>query len=694
MLGHGLINYFLPSGTDDTLQQHDIRTTIPRMAPRSALTLPSAIPQPSQGPVTDFGDLINTTSAASPYSHGLDGVSQTDNYLFINILVIAFCVLLVVALGYRWVHMGNAHLRHLLTMGSRREEDQRFWMYNHSQYWPMIKNRLLYSPLWKVRHNREIQLSQAVSIGTLPSRFHTLLLLLYLATNMAWCLALNWTREDEYSVIAQLRGRSGSLAAFNLIPTVLFALRNNPLIPITRVSYDTFNLMHRWCARVAIFESIVHTVCWAVNAIAAGGMHQVHVSLATSTSYAWGMVGTCVFGVILVQSLSPVRHAFYETFLFLHRGLIVLGVSAVFVHIYKANLPQLPYIQLIIVFCALELAWRACRIVYHNVSRQHGITKVTVEALPSEACRVTFDLSRPWHWKPGCHVHAYLPTFALLSSHPFSIAWAESTPRAQPLIIEMEKMASADMSLQDKVMTDRSLTRRSMYSSKSMAAPTVNTIAEATHAPDSVNIALKRDAAVTSVSLVMRARTGMTRKLYEAANKAPTKTLTTWGAIEGPYGGHDPMTSYGTVVLFAGGVGITHCVGYVHHLLLQHQAGTSSTQKILLVWSVPNTEALEWVRKWMDQILRMENRRDVLRIQLFVTKPRHRAEVISNTGSVQMFPGRCNPSTIVEREFAERIGAMGVTVCGPGAFADSVRQAVRTVVEEGAVDFVEEAFTY
>ena len=96
----------------------------------------------------------------------------------------------------------------------------------------------------------------------------------------------------------------------------------------------------------------------------------------------------------------------------------------------------------------------------------------------------------------------------------------------------------------------------------------------------------------------------------------------------------------------------------------------------------------------MDRILRMEGRRDILRIQLFVTKPRHRGEVVSNTGSVQMFPGRCNPQTILRKEMPERIGAMGVTVCGPGAFADAVRAAVRDVTEEGAVDFIEEAFTY
>lgn len=41
-----------------------------------------------------------------------------------------------------------------------------------------------------------------------------------------------------------------------------------------------------------------------------------------------------------------------------------------------------------------------------------------------------------------------------------------------------------------------------------------------------------------------------------------------------------------------------------------------------------------------------------------------------------------------------RVGATVVTVCGPGAFADDVRRAVRDVVEGGTVDFVEEAFTW
>ncbi|KAK5163470.1 uncharacterized protein LTR77_010652 [Saxophila tyrrhenica] len=648
--------------------------------------------------------ILNWTADATPFSHGLDGVNQGANYTFSNVILISFFAILAVTIVYRCIQVVNAHFRRMFTMG--RCEDQRYWMINHSHFWPRIKKQLIYAPLGRQRHNRELQLSRAVAIGTLPSRYHMIILVLYLASNVAYTLALSWGRGESFSVVAELRGRSGTLAALNMIPTFLFAMRNNPLSPLLGVSYDTFNLLHRWCARVVVLESLIHTLCWASNAIQSGGQAQVRLSLSTSTSYCWGMVGTCAFSAMFVLAVGPLRHAFYEVFLNVHRVLAMVALAGVWVHLEKANLPQLPFIKLCISFWVAELVWRFFRIAYHNFSRKHGVTKVTVEALPAEACRVTFDLSRPWVWKPGCHVHAYLPAIALWSSHPFSIAWAENRSREPALEIEMQEKAiyppppTKAMDAQSKSSGLSVNNRRpdppnrtSTWASN-LSRTNPGTTAERTHQPESKNIALPRDSAVTSVSLVMRARTGMTRKLYEKAAASPYRTFSTWGAIEGPYGGHESMSSYGTVILFAGGVGITHCVGYVHHLMLQYQAGITSAQKILLVWSVPNTEALEWVRIWMDKILKMEGRRDVLRIQLFVTKPRHRGEVISNTGSVQMFPGRCNPQTVIQKEMQERIGAMGVTVCGPGAFADAVRSAVRDVVEEGNVDFVEEAFTY
>ncbi|KAF1819776.1 metalloreductase [Dissoconium aciculare CBS 342.82] len=607
---------------------------------------------------TNVDDILHATSPALPFVHGLSGVNQDQNYLLINVACGAFMLLLVITFAYRWLDMSKAYLRFVTSLGT--EGDQRYWQQNHTTFWPWLKRNLLYAPLFRVRHNREIQLSKAISIGTLPSRFHTVLLGLYLASNLAYCLILDWRQPNQYAVIAELRGRSGILAAFNLIPTVLFALRNNPLISLLSVSYDTFNLLHRWCARMVILESIIHTACFLVNNISAGtvdGVSQVQLAFNTSVSYQWGMVASCVFVFMGVASLGPIRHAFYEFFINSHRLLACIALIGVLIHLAKATLPQVPWIIICFVLWSAEWAWRFCRIVYYNISRTQGFTKVTVEALPGEACRVTFHLARPMSYRPGCHVHAYLPAVAWHSSHPFSIAWADA--RASTMNPRTEKSLA---SLPGEV-------------------------------PNPTTIPAWRPKA-TSISLITKARSGMTRNLYDRAVASTNGIYTTRGLIEGPYGGNDPLDSYGTVVLFAGGVGITHCLGYIRNLLTRRTAQTCAARRILLVWSIPVPECLEWVHPWMDAILRLPGRRDALRIHIYITKPRRRQNLRSESGAVRMLEGRCNPTQILRAEMKERVGAMAVAVCGPGAFADSVRAAAREVVTEGAVDFVEEGFTY
>lgn len=96
----------------------------------------------------------------------------------------------------------------------------------------------------------------------------------------------------------------------------------------------------------------------------------------------------------------------------------------------------------------------------------------------------------------------------------------------------------------------------------------------------------------------------------------------------------------------------------------------------------------------MDQILKMPNRRDILQVKLFVTRPKNPRELQSPSSTVQMFPGRPNVSLLLENECREQQGAMCVTVCGPGGLADNVREAVRGVQDLGVVDFIEESFTW
>ena len=88
----------------------------------------------------------------------------------------------------------------------------------------------------------------------------------------------------------------------------------------------------------------------------------------------------------------------------------------------------------------------------------------------------------------------------------------------------------------------------------------------------------------------------------------------------------------------------------------------------------------------------MENRRDVLKIMLFVTRPRSTKEICSPSATVQMFPGKPDVDALVGMEVGKQIGAMGVGVCGPGGLGDDVRGAVRRRVSESCVEFFEERF--
>jgi len=321
--------------------------------------------------------------------------------------------------------------------------------------------------------------------------------------------------------------------------------------------------------------------------------------------------------------------------------LVILSIITIWYHLKLAGLPQIKLLYGIIAIWVAERATRVLRVVYRN----RGGTKALVEALPGNACRVTINLPRPWTFKSGQHAYLYMPSIGWLASHPFSIAWSEEVEN-----LSDEKLA---MNRQDILAMQQ-----------------------------------------TSMSFIIRARTGFTNKLFKKAEASPDGRFFTKCFAEGPYGGMHMMHSYGTVVLFAGGVGITHQVPHVRDLVAGYANGTVAVRKIVLVWIIQSPEHLEWIRPWMTSILAMDKRRDVLRIMLFVSRPRSTKEIHSPSATVQMFPGRPNIDTLIDKEMENQIGAMGVSVCGSGGLSDDVRRAVRVRQHAGNVDFVEEAFSW
>lgn len=303
---------------------------------RTALNTSTTNPTPS-----------GTHPSILPYTHGLTGVDVGLDQYLTKWLWISITAVALVFLVSRLYQLFNSHLRHVYSMAADARQ-QNYWTYDHTWLWPVFKKEALYAPFWKKRHNREIQLSKAINVGTLPSRFHAIILFLYVASNIAYCCILDYRNQNKAALVAEVRGRTGILATANMIPLVLLAGRNNPGIALLRVSFDTFNLLHRWMGRIVIVEAVAHTIAWGANSVQAKGIHATMNSLGGDIFLQFGLVGVVAMVLILIQSPSIIRHAFYEIFLHLHQFLAFATILGVYVHLEVAKLPALPYIRAVV----------------------------------------------------------------------------------------------------------------------------------------------------------------------------------------------------------------------------------------------------------------------------------------------------------------------------------------------------------
>lgn len=175
--------------------------------------------------------------------------------VYVPIMVLAGCALMV--FFHRvWTEVTNNQrlkvaIQHDFKVSINRPNRTKSWLNRH----------LLYAPLFDRRHNREFRIFRGhVNMGTIPTRLETLLIACYIALNVLFCVVvIHWNHPISHS-LHSLIGTTGTLAIVNIFPLVITAGRNNPLISVLRVSYDTFNLVHRWLGRIVVAEAVAHTI--------------------------------------------------------------------------------------------------------------------------------------------------------------------------------------------------------------------------------------------------------------------------------------------------------------------------------------------------------------------------------------------------------------------------------------------------
>lgn len=148
-------------------------------------------------------------------------------------------------------------IRHRHRSKAARQVDDQSQLARISATNASLKRHLFYAPLWGSRHSREFRLLR-LHMGSVPLRLEVILLTVYLLLNFIFVVVtVDWW-EDFAKKMFQLKYAAGHLAVMNMPGLVLSAGRNNPLIPLLGLSFDTFNFMHRWVGRTIAANAIIH----------------------------------------------------------------------------------------------------------------------------------------------------------------------------------------------------------------------------------------------------------------------------------------------------------------------------------------------------------------------------------------------------------------------------------------------------
>ncbi|XMA13701.1 hypothetical protein WAI453_006492 [Rhynchosporium graminicola] len=100
-----------------------------------------------------------------------------------------------------------------------------------------------------------------------------------------------------------------------------------------------------------------------------------------------------------------------------------------------------------------------------------------------------------------------------------------------------------------------------------------------------------------TISLLVKSRTGFTRELDRYTNKELL------AFIDGPYGIEHTFGDYGTVIMFATGIGIAGHVPYIKDLISGYNNCQVRTRRILLIWQINKESQEQWVTSRMDNLL-------------------------------------------------------------------------------------------
>lgn len=405
----------------------------------------------------------------------------------------------------------------------------------------------------------------------IPTRYETILISIYMILTIIFmCCGYVFMNNNplwntHYSeLVLNVSNRAGIIAAIQIPLLTLFALRNNILIWITGWSYSSFNAYHRGIARITFLLGVTHAAAKHSMMLTFG--MPLRMIYYPTVLFRLGTAALVIWIFMILLGFFRVR--FYEIFLFFH----VLGAISAYIcliyHLHGLGYKQTVYIAL--GFILADIIIRVTRIVFSNASiilkpieGSKSLTKANVSLLASDVINVRIRTPIQWPFAPGQYVYIHFNRINIFESHPFSAVGPSSDGE--------------------------------------------------------------------SFQLLCKARGGITKRVKEylekeGASATNGRKIKMNVLIEGPYGVHCPVERYDTVLLVAGGIGITGIIPYAEYLAL-----SPNYHDIILIWTVSTVDELTWIEErlqWLSETAKAKIKLYVTRVSKKIEQPVDSTNVI------------------------------------------------------------------
>ncbi|KAF7557597.1 hypothetical protein G7Z17_g508 [Cylindrodendrum hubeiense] len=504
--------------------------------------------------------------------------------------------------------------------------------------------------------------AQQIGWGTVPPRIQSITLLVFLVLNVVLTVIgyrivpVNlYFNTVELQILRYVSDRSGIISFYNFPLIWLFGMRNNLLMWLTGWDFGTYNNFHRWVARIATIQAIVHSVGYTVLVIKEGGW--ANFAFWWTYMFWWtGEIATIIMSILVGLSCYWIRRQQYELFLVIHIGMSVIVLVTMLGHvsIFDGEYDALFWIPAFIWMA--DRVFRALRIMAFNPN----FWRTWASATYNESSNI-IRVSIPWGtslYKPAPGTFYYIHVLngpRCWESHPFTVASVlDDGQTAAKLLGEQVPLLESDN-----------------------REPCTDTADDQSTEEDNC-----------SMTFLIRPYDGFTSRLRDMAaaswpRKAPLRVL-----VDGPYGHTQPFHNFDNVVFLVGGSGIVVALSY-----LQALTGAVSPKSVRIHWAVREPEfALDVLESDIGDALGSSN----LSIEIHLTSyPRDGSRDWPSQVNIQS--GRIDaPSIITAAKERADDESLAVIACGPAQMADAARETVTSMLSSGhtRVEYFEESFQW